>query len=284
VLLDVRLDSRSKVLERPGVVAVAYDLDGARLGESSWRLEPGQHPSRIKAVVVRLSVPLRRGRIAWSGSGVAPGGVDFEIGLDGEARVPVLIDVLEPPPAPPSPPPGRTTRVRTLPPADGTRLIGASVYFAEPDGSGAFQEQDEWDDERQEGLGTTQNPAIGAIALGWTEQDDLPTHVAGPALRHLDGTTFVLRRGGHVVLVPRRLPPPGLQLVVRRADGGLFAADGDATGEVVVSPGVVLGPFVPGPVRLAFRLGGVDAGEATVEAVAGEVVPLVLGSRGPAGN
>jgi hypothetical protein len=284
VLLDVRLDSRSKVLERPGVVAVAYDLDGARLGENSWRLEQGQHPSQIKPVVVRLSVPVRRGRVAWSGSGVAAGGVDFEIGPDGEARAPVVIDVLDPPAPPPAPPPGRTTRVRTLPPSDGGRLSGASVWFASPDDGSPFQQQDEWDEDRQEGLGSAVEPAIGAIALGWTDFDDFPSHVAGPVIGAPDGTTFVLRRGGHVVLVPRRLPPPGLQLVVRRADGGLFPADGEATSEVVVEPGLVLGPFLPGPVRLAFRLGGVEAGEATVEVLAGEHVPLVLGARGPKGD
>lgn len=91
-----------------------------------------------------------------------------------------------------------------------------------------------------------------------------------------------LRPGGYLVLVPESAEASPFATALERADGGpMLSARIDATtvvrtvaGRVAVEPGLVLGPFPEGPVRLRLLRAGLPVAELTPTVRADAYVPL----------
>jgi hypothetical protein len=245
------------------------------------------------AYVVRLESPEPAGTIRWSGPGVVPGSIDFAVGPTSSFEGTVDVVVKEPPleaptsaaSAPPRVEEETPIRMRLRGP-DAANLEGADVHYVSRNDEGSVS---------VEGVGVDEDgvelmdPAIVVVAVASKQGEDSgrPDFVSAPT-RPTDGGSIVLERGGFAVVVPVSEPPRGLTLRIARVDGAPFrhrdrSQDGqaggfvnEAGGGVEPSVGMVVGPLEPGVVRFAMRLGGVDAGEASVEIRAGENSPLVL--------
>jgi hypothetical protein len=244
-----------------------------RAGDEDLRLEPQEVAAGrpLSVLRTRASWPVRAesGVLEWSGEGVRTGSVPFSADRAGRASVDVPVE-LDPDRAAPA---SLERRLRVVaeggvPPAD-TRVVPLDPSRRR---SATFR----WDPDRGEGVARVAE-CERMVAVGGGEWVSDVVRFADVA----DGDTLRLRRGGFLVLSPDRVLPPGVTVHVRHAEAAplptsthLFGWDDAERREVV--PGTVLGPFVPGPVRLRVRSCGVDLGEVVATVRAGEHVPVVI--------
>lgn len=254
---------------------VVVEFDGGSGGQEEWFSLPPGEPTEGRCMELRVTVPAAKGVLRWSGAEVEPGSVPFDLAR--ERTIPV--DVQERP-ADLTAVPARVVVPGETDPDEG----GVSARLFDP---------------RDPDLQPTVNldlgvevrlPATGAwIVLppqhgGRGADHDI---VAGPA-RLTRGARIELRprRGGFVVVVPRRRPPRDAgKLEIVRADGGPLVVsseegDPDVLARTEIGGGILLGPFEPGPVVLDVMIARVRWQRLEVIVRAGETVALPVGPFG----
>ena len=238
----------------------------------------GQPLSAVSLPETRAWVPEPNGIVRWSGPGVLPGSAayrDLAIAGAKDNELLCVVEIRDPPQVVSA---TRSPRqVTVVPSAEGWAGLEVEVHSER-----GHVDAVAWSEgERPEPLDVDPDTEW-VLAAGPGDQ------VAGPVRLGGGGADLRLIRGGHLVAVPERMPPPALGTCsIEREDGAPFVFRGpDEVGSgrrATLCPGLVLGPFEPGPVSFRVRLGGADFGIVRGEVRASTYEPLAVPALRPPG-
>jgi hypothetical protein len=268
----IRLDPDAARLGPGARLTLHLRAAGVALALDPLEVGPDE-PRRTIDVTRSWPVRARAGMLSWTGEGVRPGSVPFEAR---DERADVRLDLEPDPDRPPRAAVERRFRI-----VSDEAAAPPDVRVLAFDRDGRAPASLRWDLDRGEGLAVVAE-CDRFVAVGGQERVSDVLAFANAE----EGSTLRVRRGGFLVLSPDRVLPEGVSVHVTAADGGLLPTSAHPSGwdDAVrheVRPGTVLGPFVPGPVRLRVHGGGHHLGEVVATVRAGENVLVAIPTSPP---